>query len=135
MPGQLSPKRPPRLHVEGAVDKFAEALASGREGLRALREESDLRIRETAERIRSAHARRDAPEAVDAGADARATSLYESATGDLRPAERKRTGHRPAPRESRLTPNVGVRPLARPRQGALATPSELAPTGFGAPFW
>ena len=47
--------------------QFAEALASGREGLRALREESDLRIRETAERMRSDDARRDAKEAFDAG--------------------------------------------------------------------
>ena len=70
--------------------QFADALASGREGLRALREESDLRISEAFERIRSDDARRDAKEAFDAGEYARATRLYESVTGELRPAERKR---------------------------------------------
>jgi hypothetical protein len=70
--------------------QFAVPLASGREGLRALQEESRFRAREAAERVRSDDARRDAKKAFDAGDYARATVLYESVTGDLRPAERKR---------------------------------------------
>jgi hypothetical protein len=70
--------------------QFAEPLASGSEGLRALKEESLSRVREAVERIRSDDARRDAKEAFDAGDYARATMLYESVTGELRRSERKR---------------------------------------------
>jgi hypothetical protein len=70
--------------------QFAEPLASGREGLRALKEESRRRVREAAERIRSDDRRNEAREAFDAGDYARSAMLYESAGGDLRRAERKR---------------------------------------------
>ena len=70
--------------------QFAEPLASGREGLRALQEESRRGIRETAQRVREDDLRREAHEAFDAGDYARATMLYEAAGDDLRPAERKR---------------------------------------------
>lgn len=67
-----------------------EPFASGREDLRALQRESRRRIRAAAERVRSDDARREAKEAFDAGDYARAALLYESVTGELRPAERKR---------------------------------------------
>jgi len=70
--------------------QFAEPLASGREGLRALQEESRRRVRDAARRVRADDMRDEAHAAFDAGDYARAAMLYESAGGDLRPAERKR---------------------------------------------
>ena len=67
-----------------------EPLVSGRVDLRALTQESRRRIRDAAERVRSDDARREAKEAFDAGDYVRATLLYGSVTGELRPAERKR---------------------------------------------
>jgi hypothetical protein len=58
--------------------------------LQALEEESRRRVREAADRIRSDDLRNEALEAFQAGDYARAAMLYESAGGDLRPAERKR---------------------------------------------
>ena len=70
--------------------QFAEPLASGREGLRALQQESRRRITAAAQRMREDDLRKEAREAFDAGDYARATMLYEAAGDDLRPAERKR---------------------------------------------
>jgi hypothetical protein len=69
---------------------FAEALASGGESLRALKQEKPRQVREAAERVRSDDRRREAKAAFDAGDNVRAAMLYELAGGDLRPAERKR---------------------------------------------
>jgi len=77
--------------------QFAEALASSRDGLRALKHESRRKVREAADRVRSDDLRHEAREAFEAGDYARAAMLYESAGGDLRLAERKRldiAGHR-----------------------------------------
>jgi hypothetical protein len=70
--------------------QFAAPLASGRDGLRTLKEESRRRVREASDRIRLDDLRNEAHAAFDAGDYARAAMLYEAAGGDLRPAERKR---------------------------------------------
>ena len=103
--------------------QVAEPRVCGGEGLRALKQESRRRIREAADRVRSDDLRSEAKQAFDARDYARTVMLYESAGGELRPAERKRLDiarRRLAPAERRLDPSADSASRRRRARAASA---------------